>query len=322
MRTLQDLNIGAISVEPKEKGFTQIYNTPIQKDLGNLNAIGLLTYLLSLPNNWVIRKTHLHKEFTRRTVDSAWELLVEKNYAIDISFYAKGYGKGRIHLYKISDEKYTDDDIYNYYKNVKKAFAESGITINEESFETNNNVDMTGFSFDVRNVQYKECSTKRATTNKELDLKETATNKHLLSIVNKESEKITESVPPKSREKPEVIWTNACNEYYSEFAVGRLSKKGWNTLIKRFVTETIDSGRHETVSPDKISSYVYKALETMAFNGDMKREQIELFKEYDKAGHPVEAPVFFIPEPSSKKALHIDSSLDALISTYEEDWKA
>lgn len=174
MDKLKALNIGAINVEKKEKGFVQVYNKPIQ-ELGNLNTIGLLTYILMLPDDWVLRKTHLHKQFTRRTVDNAWKHLVAENYAIDISFYAEGYGKGRIHLYKVSDEKYTDEDIYNYYENVKKAFTESNVIINEDTVEVGNNVDMNGFSFNVQNVQYKNYSTK-CTTTKNLDNKDTLTN--------------------------------------------------------------------------------------------------------------------------------------------------
>lgn len=322
MDKLKTLNIGAINVEPKEKGFTQIYNTPIQHDLRNLNTIGLLTYILSLPADWVVRKTHLHNQFTRRTVDNAWKHLVEENYAIDISFYATGYGKGRIHLYKVSDEKYTDDDIYNYYKNVKETFAENGISINEESFETNNNVDMTGFPFDVRSVQYNGYCT-NGTTTKNLGTKELS-NKYLntpLPIVNKDAIKSTEEVPPK--EKPEVIWTNACNEYYSTFAVGRLSKKQWNTLVKKFVTETIEAGRHKTVAPNKISSYIYVALETMALNGDMKREQVALFEVFDKVPQSEEAPNISIPKNASiprVRPLQLDAELDTYMKIQEEGW--
>lgn len=63
----------------KTANYTQINNEPIQNDLKNLGAIGLLSYIISLPSDWTLYKTQLYKTFTRRTVESAWKILIEKN---------------------------------------------------------------------------------------------------------------------------------------------------------------------------------------------------------------------------------------------------
>lgn len=269
------INLNAIGVEKKSADFTQIYNKPIQKELKDLAAIGLLTYIISLPDDWTIYKTQLYKTFSRRKVESAWEILVKKGYAIDVSFYVTGK-KGKMHFYRVSDAAFTQEKFSSLLKTVIKAVEESGQEVNLSTIETLNSFDLPEEIFNVQNVQYKMCSTKRTSTNKELTNKH-KTNKHkpLLSIDNYQDDiKSTVDISATSKEKaedPETIFTDACNEFYSTFAIGRWSKKQWDILVKAFVSETIEAGRHKKIPSDKIKGYCYKAFETIAENGSYKK---------------------------------------------------
>ena len=69
------------------------------------------------------------------------------------------------------------------------------------------------------------------------------------------------------------LLTNAANEMYPKFSLGRWSKKQWNTLITQFVNDTITSGRYKNVPDEKINGFAYKCLEKIVSNSDYKRSQ-------------------------------------------------
>lgn len=71
----------------KQDKFFIMSNHATQKELTSLSSIGLLAYIKSLPENFVLYKTFLQKKFTRRTVDNAWLELVQKNYIAGFSCY-------------------------------------------------------------------------------------------------------------------------------------------------------------------------------------------------------------------------------------------
>ncbi|PEZ01344.1 hypothetical protein CN326_21575 [Bacillus sp. AFS018417] len=81
-------------------------------------------------------------------------------------------------------------------------------------------------------------------------------------------------------DKFEELLTNAANEFYTQFTVGRWSKKQWKTLIEKFVNDTIESGRYINVPEDKIKGYAYKSLEIITNNSDYKRS--DEFAEYQE----------------------------------------
>lgn len=64
--------------------------------------------------------------------------------------------------------------------------------------------------------------------------------------------------------------TEACNSFYSEFAPGRWDKKSWTTLINKFVDETINNNRNETIPEDKILGYAYQSIKGIAHKHDLK----------------------------------------------------
>ncbi|KEZ47738.1 hypothetical protein [Metabacillus indicus] len=67
-----------------------------------------------------------------------------------------------------------------------------------------------------------------------------------------------------------VLLTNASNELYTKFSIGRYSKKQWNTLIEKFVSDTIESRRYLNVPVHKIKGYAYKSLEIIISNSNYK----------------------------------------------------
>lgn len=66
------------------------------------------------------------------------------------------------------------------------------------------------------------------------------------------------------------LLVEACNEQFNIFATGRWSKDQWNTLISKFVDDTIVSNRYRNIPEEKIRGYAYKSLEAIASNSDYK----------------------------------------------------
>lgn len=76
------------------------------------------------------------------------------------------------------------------------------------------------------------------------------------------------------------LLTNACNELYTKFSIGKWNKEQWNILINKFVNDTIESGRYENVPEEKIKGYAYSSLETISNNSHFKHSK-ELQEELD-----------------------------------------
>ncbi|SFF17416.1 hypothetical protein SAMN05428981_12119 [Bacillus sp. OV194] len=77
------------------------------------------------------------------------------------------------------------------------------------------------------------------------------------------------------------VLIDCANDFYTQFALNRWTKKKWNTLIEKFAADTVESGRYIKIRPEKLRGYVYKSLEIMANNSDYKHS--EDFGEYQKA---------------------------------------
>lgn len=67
------------------------------------------------------------------------------------------------------------------------------------------------------------------------------------------------------------LMINATNEFYTEFAIGRWSKKEWNTLVETFVDEIIEKDRYVNIPVEKMKGYAYKSLLNMVEHSDYKR---------------------------------------------------
>ncbi|MCQ6267142.1 hypothetical protein M1K46_15905 [Fictibacillus sp. WQ 8-8] len=69
------------------------------------------------------------------------------------------------------------------------------------------------------------------------------------------------------------VLIDCANDFYTQFSLNRWTKKQWNTLIEKFASDTVESGRSIKIPQDKINGYVYKSLETMASNSDYKHSE-------------------------------------------------
>jgi DNA-binding PadR family transcriptional regulator len=85
---------------------------------------------------------------------------------------------------------------------------------------------------------------------------------------------------PLTSDQFKILLTNASNELYTKFSIGRYSKKQWNTLIEKFVRDTIESNRYLNVPVHKIKGYAFKSLEIITHNSDYKHS--EEFTEYQE----------------------------------------
>lgn len=256
------MNMANVIKRRKTSNYTQINNLPIQNDIENLAAVGLLTYIMSLPEDWLLYKTQLYNKFTRRTVEGAWKILIEKKYAIGFKCYLQGGAKGIIYFYNVSDIPFTQEDYDNFIIDINAALKENGKSIVKPEPIKDSTFEIPQEIFTVQNVQDKNNSIERTPT-KEIKKKETSTNKHSLTVVNNKPSKTTDKTI-----------TDICNEFYSEFSPGRWNKKQWNTLIKKFVNEFIANKKHLTVQPDMIKGYIYKVLVNMSEHHDYKHDQI------------------------------------------------
>ena len=175
-------------------------------------------------------------------------MLVEKNYAIDFSFYVKG-NKGRIHIYEISDERYLQEDFDTIVRDTVKAYNDAGLTVNVESLETNNNYDFPNGLFTVQNVQYKLCSTKRTTTNTLLtNTKKTNNNTSYIEDID---DKRTTSSSKHSEENIDVIISN-----FQEATKEDLSLHSFNTVIRK----VMDKYNQGEIGDGKFRDYFATAL--------------------------------------------------------------
>jgi hypothetical protein len=65
--------------QKQTENFTILPNAIFKSGL-SLKAVGLLSYILHLPNDWIIVKTQIYKAMEqdgRQSVDSAWRELAE-----------------------------------------------------------------------------------------------------------------------------------------------------------------------------------------------------------------------------------------------------
>lgn len=92
----------------KTARYVQIHNEAIQKKLKRLESIGVLTYLLSLPETWVIQKMDLYNRFGRAPVSHAFNELQAAGFLVSMKFRN---GQRNVWGYAISDIEFDIDQI-------------------------------------------------------------------------------------------------------------------------------------------------------------------------------------------------------------------
>lgn len=231
--------------------YTQINNHAVQEGLTDLAAIGLLTHIMSLPEDWDIRKVQLQNHFTRRKTDSAWKVLVQHKYIIGFFCYV---GNKKAYFYNVSDVPFTQNDFDEFVLDNKKALEDEGNKVTNFNAIPDSELVVPS---SVQNVQYSGDSTKRSTT-KEIKPKETDTKKHSLSTVNKPADKMSQI-------------TEIANEFYVDFAKGRWNKEDWQKITEKYAREFIEKDRQ--VPDTKLKAYVYGSLKKITDHHDYKRSE-------------------------------------------------
>lgn len=94
----------------REKGYESISRNMLQ-DIDNLSlqAIGLLSNLTSMPEDWTVYKTELYKRFSkngRTSVQNAWNELVENSYIIQLR---KRNGSKYDYIYYHSQTRFSEE---------------------------------------------------------------------------------------------------------------------------------------------------------------------------------------------------------------------
>lgn len=199
--------------------YTQIHNGALQTELDDLRAIGLLSHIMSLPAEWVIRKTQLQSKFGRRPVDSAWKVLVEKGYIIGFVGYI---GKLKSYFYLVSDIPFSEED---YVEFVKETIEETKETITSIK-------PIPDCIFSTEHfVQYTNNSTNRANINKELINKDLKTNNKILNNKEIDDDKANSVAPaPKQIESlTDVI--NSLRLQTQEL----LTKRSFDSVLRKVV---------------------------------------------------------------------------------------
>ncbi|MED3470356.1 hypothetical protein [Bacillus thuringiensis] len=126
--------------------YAQIHNNPLQNDLIDLRAIGLLSHLMSLPSDWIIYKTQLYKKFSRKNIDAAWKELASKNYIIGFNCYIDGKKKS---FYSVSDIPFIPEELSKFILETVSELINLGSSVKSISLMNGGNLSITE---DVTNV--------------------------------------------------------------------------------------------------------------------------------------------------------------------------
>ncbi|PEB12966.1 hypothetical protein [Bacillus thuringiensis] len=120
--------------------YAQIHNNPLQNDLVDLRAIGLLSHLMSLPSDWVIYKTQLYKKFSRKNIDAAWKELASKNYIIGFNCYIDGKKKS---FYSVSDIPFIPEELSKFILETISELISLGSSVKSISLMNGGNLSVT-----------------------------------------------------------------------------------------------------------------------------------------------------------------------------------
>jgi hypothetical protein len=157
----------AVIKRKKTNEYAQIHNGVLQDNRLSYSSIGLASYLMSLPEDWVIVKEQVYNHSDidgRRTVDRAFKELSKYGYLIS----GYGYGPKKVkngktktvkqYEYMISDIPFTAEEIRDFYLELFSKWK--SVILEDNNFST------------VHSVQYTENSTKRTTTKKDFTKKD------------------------------------------------------------------------------------------------------------------------------------------------------
>ena len=105
----------------------------------------------------------------------------------------------------------------------------------------------------------------KGSTIKENNKKEQIKEINIKNLVNKELDiSINEMIQ------------KACNNLYSKYSIGRWNKKQWNTLMSKFIVETVENDRCTEMNQKQIELYVDIAISNMAYHHDVKNGKVKI----------------------------------------------
>jgi hypothetical protein len=246
----------------------------------SLQALGLIVNLWSYDvTTWELHKTELYNRYeknARTSVSKAWDELVETKYIIEFK-YRKGKVWDYVYIYRI--EPFSEQEI------------EAIMAQCVEEYDVSSTVDFVQLKLcsTICTVQNVHISNEKGT--KEEKKKDTKkNNKHIVNnVVNKEDDIQVDNIPyeqldeilsddvfdvlPYNRE----FLVDAANEFYTQFSLGRWSKKQWYILIDKLIDEII-SNSTKIKNPQ---GYMYACLKAIAYKHDLKYGKAEIENKSD-----------------------------------------
>lgn len=156
----------------KTNRYTQIHNDVVQQKLKKLNSIGVLTYLLSLPEEWTIRKTDLQKRFGKAAVNQAFEELEQLGFLVSFQFRN---GNRNDYAYAVSDIEFEIDAILDMAReaslpimSIKCKYADINHAFNvnktSQSVDTPNNYEESNLSSSTSAAHFEQLNLSNSKT--------------------------------------------------------------------------------------------------------------------------------------------------------------
>ncbi|WP_449623195.1 hypothetical protein [Robertmurraya sp. Marseille-Q9965] len=132
-------------------------------------------------------------------------------------------------------------DNYSYYQDAKN-YESNRVSHNEEKMKEN------------RKQQEPD--------NTNNNVKNGNNEKNKILIVNNDNFESVEGI--------EKEFKDICNDYFTEFSVGRWSKEQWYILIDQYVKEIIAEKRYLDIDKSNRRKYVFNSLKNIAYKHDLK----------------------------------------------------
>lgn len=257
----------------KTNRYTQIHNDVVQKKLKKLNSIGVLTYLLSLPEEWTIRKTDLQKRFGKAAVNQAFEELEEMGFLASFQFRN---GNRNDYAYAVSDIEFDMSAILDMAKeaglplmSVKCKFPEINemLKVNEtlQHVDTPNNFQEPNLSsstsaaqFEQLNLSNSKTALTKETMFKEFSSKEFSSSSSEVKVIDevKIDKELKEQFPAVPFEEVKALMladeTLVINteRQYKALLKYRLSNYKPKKAVKPFRKNKQQQGGYKEVVPD------------------------------------------------------------------------
>lgn len=237
----------AIIKRIKSNQYAQIHNNPLQ-NLEDIRAIGVLSHLMSLPDDWEIHKTQLYKKFGRAAITHGLSELENKGYFLSIQYRE---GKMNYYTYYISDVPFEPNEVQDILKelieevthimNVSSRYEDILSAVENQHLNTNSS---------------QSASTKKHDTNK-------YKQKNINSFVNKKD--TVNNFSPSFKNSIEELEDHSQLE--QEF-----HQKGLSFSVIQRVREEVEANKNNV---NNLKAYYRSCLENTLHKHRLKRNMID-----------------------------------------------